>query len=127
MDGDAGPNHDQQARRAFSERAGELYAALAEAEDHHDLGRIERLTGELDALTEALAQATGLGGRNRVAASSAERARSAVKQALRRALGRLRGELPDLADHLGRSIQTGALCRYAPGPFAPSLRVRRRP
>jgi|GEM_PF-3388203 len=112
--GSAGPQLDAQARRAYAERARTLYEELDEAERHHDLGRVELVQAELDALTESLAQATGLGGRDRLAASNAERARSAVKQAIRRAIAALRDAHEELAEHLTRSVRTGLLCRYAP-------------
>lgn len=127
VDGDAGPVLDARARDAYAERVRSLYADLAEAEAHHDLGRVDRLTMELDALTEELARATGLGGRDRRAASNAERARSAVKQALRRALKALRRDVPELADHLERSVETGQVCRYRPEPGGTRLALRRTP
>lgn len=127
VDGDAGEVLDGTARRAYAERARALYADLQEAETHCDLGRIERLTAELDALTEQLASATGLGGRSRVAASAFERARVAVKQAIRRALGHLRLHLPELAHHLEQAVRTGALCCYAPTPGGLRVTLRRTP
>ena len=44
----------------------------------------------LNAITEQLAAAVGLGGRDRLAASDAERARSAVTQAIKSAVRRIR-------------------------------------
>ena len=61
-----------------------------------------------------LAGAVGLSGRDRPAASSAERARVSVTKAIRTAIKRIAEHEPGLAQHLDQAITTGALCRYDP-------------
>lgn len=114
VDGDAGEILDEQARRVYAQRALELRQEIAEAEDHHDLGRLDVLQAEFEQLTEELAYATGLGGRNRRAASNAQRARTSVKQAIRRAIASLKDPMPELALHLEQYLKTGMLCCYTP-------------
>lgn len=112
VNGDAGPLLDEKARKEYAKRAQELYEELSEAERNHDLGRTHKLQTELDFLTEELALATGLGGRSRPTASAAERARTSVKQAIRRALKGLQSDMPEVFEHLRSQIETGVLCRY---------------
>src|SRR5262249_7694461 len=71
--GDAGERLDARARAAVRQRASELEAELAEAERANDLGRLEIVRTELDALTDELARSRGLAGRPRRLGSVAER------------------------------------------------------
>ena len=61
-----------------------------------------------------LAQAFGLGGRDRPQASAAERARLNVTRALRSAITRLAEALPAAGAALDRGVQTGRYCVYRP-------------
>jgi hypothetical protein len=110
---------DAPAKAAYQRRLTELREELEEAEEFHDAGRATRAREEIEAITEHLAAAVGLGGRDRLAASDAERARSAVTQAIKTALRRIRQRLPALADDLERHIKTGTYCAYAPDPAHP--------
>ncbi len=83
---DAGPLLDAEAKAAYRERLRELQEELAQAEAWNDPERASRLQEESDALTHELAAALGLGGRDRVAASVAERARISVTRAIRSSL-----------------------------------------
>ncbi|TNE43139.1 MAG: hypothetical protein EP343_34600 [Deltaproteobacteria bacterium] len=114
VDGDAGPVLDEQARRAYAARALELRQEIAEAEDNNDLGRLAKLNAEFELLTTELVLATGLGGRGKRAASVAQRARTSVKQAIRRAIAALKPSMPELALHLETHLKTGVLCSYVP-------------
>ena len=93
--------------------------ALAEAEDWNDPERVARLQAEIGALTHELAAAIGLGGRDRPAASSAERARVSVTRAIRSILARIAAQDPELGAHLEATIRTGTFCSYTPDPRAP--------
>ena len=117
--GGAGPVLDAQAKAAYRSRLGELREELAAAEQFHDEGRAARARYETEALTEQLAAAVGLGGRDRVAAMDAERARSAVTHGIKGALRRIREGLPTLADELELRIGTGTYCLYTPDPVHP--------
>ncbi len=112
--GDAGELIDTQARTAYRHRIEALRAEVDDALEDNRLEAAEALQDELDALVEQLAQAFGLGGRSRVAASTAERARLNVTRALRSALARLSEALPGPGAALDRSVRTGLYCRYNP-------------
>lgn len=73
----------------------------------------------MDLLTEQLAAAVGLGGRDRGAASSAERARVTVTKAIRAAQQRIAREDAELGAHLEVSVRTGSFCVYRPDPGSP--------
>jgi hypothetical protein len=112
--GDAGPLLDAPAKAAYRARAEALRDELAEATDHNDLGRAERLRAELEALTAELVRGLGLGGRDRIAGSRAERARSSVQRRLRDAIRRVAEQDAKLGRHLELSVKTGTFCMYAP-------------
>jgi hypothetical protein len=67
---------------------------------------------ELEALTRELARGTGLGGRLRSFADAAERARTAVRKAIKRAIDEISEANPAVGQHLARRIETGSVCCY---------------
>ena len=105
---------DAKAKAAYRARVRDLRAELDEASAHADLGRAERVQAELDAISEQLAQAVGLGGRDRTSGASAERARINVQRRLRDVLARIEAQAPELGRRLAASIRTGTFCIYAP-------------
>jgi len=111
--GDAGPAADGAARAAYRRRIEALREEIADAEadGHHDVAEARHV--ELEALVGQLAQAFGLGGRDRLQASAAERARLNVTRALRSAIARL-GEVLPAAAALDRGVHTGRYCVYRP-------------
>jgi hypothetical protein len=117
--GDAGALLDATAKAAYQTRLGELRAELAEAEACNDPVRAARARAELDFLVAELARAVGLGGRDRRAASHAERARLNVTRAIRAAVANLARVNPALGRHLAVTIRTGRYCAYLPDPRAP--------
>jgi len=117
--GDAGAVLDERAKREYRRRLAELRQDLEESTHHQDLGRTERLRMELESLEGQLAQALGLGGRDRRAAGMSERARVSVTKAIRAAIERIRREEPVLGHHLATCIRTGIFCSYTPPPGAP--------
>ncbi len=112
--GDAGAVLDDDAVQSYRRRLLDLREELEEAERFADSGRADRARDEIDALTNELARAVGLGGRARRAGSAAERARTAVQKRLRGAIKRIEDELPDLGRHLDHAIHTGTFCGYLP-------------
>jgi hypothetical protein len=106
---------DAQAKTAYRRRLEELREQLREAEEFNDLGRRQLLRAELEALTEQLAAAVGLGGRDRTAACASERARSTVTQRLKDAIRKIGAHAPVLGDYLQRAVRTGTFCGYLPG------------
>jgi hypothetical protein len=117
--GDAGELLDATAKAAYKARLGELRAELEEAEGFNDPVRAARARAEMDVLVGELARAVGLGGRDRRAASHAERARLNVTRAIRAAMANLAGANPALGRHLASTIRTGRYCSYNPDPRAP--------
>ncbi|MEO8247467.1 MAG: AAA family ATPase [Chloroflexota bacterium] len=117
--GDAGPQLDEVAKAAYRDRVTELRREVAEAEEWNDPERAARAQAEIAAIAHELAGAVGLGGRDRVAASPAERARIAVSRAIRSSMQRIARQEPALGAHLDATIRTGAFCSYAPDPRSP--------
>ena len=112
--GDAGEMLDDQAKAAYRRRLSELREELAGARAAGEVQRAEAAELEIDALIGELSRATGLAGRDRVAASSSERARQSVTRAIRTALGRIADYHPSLGHLLARQIRTGTYCSYQP-------------
>jgi predicted ATPase len=117
--GDAGVLLDETAKAAYRARISELRAELEEAEAFHDTGRTTNARAELDFLVGELARAVGLSGRDRRAASHAERARLNVTRSIRAAMANLARGNPSLGRHLAATIRTGRYCSYNPDPHAP--------
>lgn len=103
---------DARARRAYRQRLRDLDEELAEAQDHADEGRASRLSAERGFLLAELARAVGLGGRDRRLASPTERARVAVRKAIRTANQTVAAHHPELAEHLRTTVRTGTFCCY---------------
>jgi hypothetical protein len=71
---------------------------------------------ELETLTRELGRALGLGGRARTFADVPERARTAVRKAIKRAIEEIASANPTVGRHLASSVSTGMLCCYrSPG------------
>ncbi len=124
--GDAGEVLDGRARTAYRHRIEQLRAEAEEALAAGLLDTAEQKQDELDRLVAQLAQAFGLGGRDRRAASAAERARLNVTRALRAAISKLVDALPAAGAVLDRRVRTGLYCAYEPatttrsgGSFSP--------
>ena len=112
--GDAGEVVDASARTAYRRRIEDLRNGVEDALDAEDDDRAARLQTELDELVAELARSFGLGGRDRRASSTAEKARLNVTRALRAALARLIEALPEAGAALDRRIRTGTFCAYEP-------------
>jgi tetratricopeptide (TPR) repeat protein len=112
--GDAGEVLDETAKGAYRQRLAELDELIVEAERFNDIERASQLGVERDLLVDQLAQAVGLGGRDRRAVSVSERARVNVTRAIRSAIRRI-GEVDRAAGHyLDTTIVTGAYCLFDP-------------
>ena len=107
---------DKQALNAYRQRLRDLEQELTEAEEWSDIGRLDAIRAERDALLDELSRATGLGGRVRTTGSSQERARVAVKKAISAATDRIATVDAPLARHLQTGIHTGLNCSYEPDP-----------
>jgi hypothetical protein len=113
-DGDTGAVLDQKAKQDYRRRLEQLHDDLAEAMSFSDRGRVARAREEIDAINGQLAQAVGLGGRDRRSGSPSERARVNVQRRLRDALDRIEKYDASLGDYLRRTIRTGTYCAFAP-------------
>lgn len=105
---------DEKARQAYARRIRELHDEIAAAEEMNDLGRMERLSTELDQLTEHLTKALGIGQRARPLNAPTERARAVVTWRIRNAIKKINMAHPALGNHLTHAIRTGNFCAYAP-------------
>jgi pimeloyl-ACP methyl ester carboxylesterase len=110
--GDAGEMLDAKAKAAYKHRIVELRERLEEARELNQNEVIDGLEDESEALSRELARAVGLGGRDRRAASGAERARINVTRAIKIALEKIAEHNPALASLLASSIRTGTFCSY---------------
>jgi len=97
------PMMDGQTMTAVRGRIRDLRARSELSEQEQD---------ELAALTRELARALGLGGRPRSFADAPERARTAVRKAIKRAIDEISADNPAIGQHLAQRIETGAVCCY---------------
>ena len=111
-DSHAGELLDAQAKDAYRRRLADIDEDIQKARELNDFEREAQADAERDFLLRELSRATGLGGRDRRAGSSAERARVSVTRALRSALVRISEHHPALGAHLDRCIRTGTHCSY---------------
>ncbi|HJY82870.1 MAG TPA: AAA family ATPase [Candidatus Binatia bacterium] len=117
--GDAGEPLDTQAKAAYKRRVDELREELEEVQRFNDPGRAAKIRAELEFLTDELAAAVGVGGRNRQAKSAAERARLSITKTIKAALRHIEENHPVLGQHLATSIKTGTFFSYMPDPSRP--------
>ena len=113
------PVLDATSREVYRARLAALAAELDAADRAGDPVAADRIEAERHALLAELRRAAGLGGRRRVVAPEAERARVNVTRTLRAAIERIAPAAPRAAAHLRASIRTGGACRYEPAPDGP--------
>jgi hypothetical protein len=118
-DGDAGALLDPQAKREYRSRLEDLRAEIEEAESFNDPERAARAREEMEFIARELSSAVGLGGRDRKAASNAERARVNVTRAVKGVIRRIAAEDESLGRELDTTVHTGYFCRYEPDPRHP--------
>jgi len=112
--GDAGPVLDAQAKAAYKQRLDTLEEEISEAESFGDVGRANRAREEIEMLATQLAGAVGLGGRDRRAASDAERARINVQRRLKDTIDSIGRHDPELGRYLSAAVRTGTYCSFTP-------------
>jgi hypothetical protein len=110
---------DAQAKAEYKCRVNDLRQDLNQAERFNDSQRKTEVQNELQAITDQLAFAVGLGGRDRKTSSDAERARSAVSKCIKQAVQKIGEAIPSLGYHLAARIKTGYFCSYNPHPNRP--------
>lgn len=109
---DAGPILDAQAKAAYRERVRGLQEDIEEAESFNDPARASRAREELEFIAEQLSGAVGLGGRDRKAASNAERARVNITKRIKTAIEKIAAGAPKLGRHLEATVKTGTFLSY---------------
>lgn len=108
---------DPQAFRAYKATVEDLTEQLDQAREFNDIAKQEQIQAKLSVLAEQIGSARGLGGRTRKVKDEASNARTAVKNAITRAIERqIRKPHPDLARHFDVSIRTGQSLCYEPVP-----------
>ncbi|HKH90245.1 MAG TPA: hypothetical protein VKA54_00505 [Gemmatimonadaceae bacterium] len=117
---DAGVLLDTNAKAAYRRRLDEIDDDIEEARLLADGERAAQAEAERDFLARELARAVGLGGRDRRAGSSSERARASVTRAIRQSMVRIGEQHPALGEHLKRAVRTGNYCRYLPDSRVPT-------
>jgi len=103
---------DREAVTSYRSRVKELSALLA-ASGSDPAGMVEQRQ-ELEAIQSVLRAATGQDGRSRVFPTDQERARTAVRKALVRAIESIRTVEPAVGSYLEATMTTGYTCRYEP-------------
>jgi ATP/maltotriose-dependent transcriptional regulator MalT len=118
-DDHAGPLLDDQAKAAYRQRVEALREDIEEAESFNDPERAARAREEMELIAEQLAGAVGLGGRDRKAASTSERARVNATRSIRTLLKRVAEYDEGLGHELESTVRTGTFCAYEPDPRRP--------
>jgi hypothetical protein len=113
------PMLDARAKAEYRSRLNELRQDLNEAERFNDPSRRIKVQNEIQAITDCLAAAVGVGGGDRKISSDVERARSAVTKCIRKAIQKIDDTIPSLGYHLEARIKTGYFCSYNPHPERP--------
>jgi hypothetical protein len=106
---------DLDTAKSLKSRAEVIRQELKESgEDEAERGK---LAGELEEITAYIRAATGLGGRRRRLGDQDRKLRKSVGQELTRTIKALRKILPELGDHLDRSVcdRSAAAPVYRPG------------
>lgn len=113
-DGDLGPILDGTAMASLRARLVQLGEDRERAERKGDVAALEAIDREVEAIADALGAGRDIRGRARRSGGDAERARKAVTNRIRHAVGVIESVDPDLAAHLRNSVRTGAFCAYHP-------------
>lgn len=111
--GSSGELADQQSVDECRQRYRELMLEIEEARSNNDLGNLERLQVEEDALTTHFASVLGKGGKRREVGDVIKISKS-VSMAIRRTIDVLETELKPLADHLNDAVTRGVAPIYSP-------------
>ncbi len=109
---------DREYVASIMNRLRELNSELARAKDNNDEAEQTRVQNDIDDIQAALQAATGIRGRARKFLDDHEKARTAVKKTIDRAIRHIRQNHPSFADHLTH-IHTGLTCSYRPDQEVP--------
>jgi hypothetical protein len=103
---------DREAVTSYRSRVKDLRALIASSGTDPD-GMVEQ-RHELESIRSVLRAATGQDGRSRGFPTDQERARTAVRKALVRAIASIRTVEPEMGSYLETTMTTGYTCRYEP-------------
>jgi hypothetical protein len=117
--GDAGPALDATSKSSYRQRLRDLREELDEAISARDSGKAAKVQEEMEFLSQELARAVGLGGRDRKISSEAERARLRVTNAIRSAIRKIAKQHSALGRYLAISLRTGSICSFEPAAGSP--------
>jgi len=98
---------DATSRREYEQQAQELALKIQEARDRGDHTQAEKLTQDLEMITDQLRADRGLGGKPRKQYPSLEKARQRVTHAIDSAIKSIATQCPTTAAHLGSNIKRG--------------------
>ncbi|HEY9178483.1 MAG TPA: hypothetical protein VIN07_12365 [Flavipsychrobacter sp.] len=105
---------DTMAKNEYAEKIRSLQEDISNADRNNDIGRLQKLEEEYDALLQYLGAAIGADGKSRKFQRSTDKARSAVTQRIKSAVKKIAEVHPVLGNHLERTIKTGMYCAYLP-------------
>ncbi len=112
--GQGGNVVDRTALNDYAARAIALQETRRRAEANDDRELMAEIDNEMEWLAREAHTGRGKGGRLRQFTTESERARSAVSQTLKAALGQIEQSMPNLSRHLQESLHLGGVCRYEP-------------
>jgi hypothetical protein len=115
------PLLDRQAQRTIQQRLDQLDAELEFADAIGDSERSRRASAERHAIVDQLRRDVALGGRSRRMPDDAERCRTRVSKAIRRALGQISAIDPEVGGVLASRVRTGHKCSYDSHADAPII------
>jgi non-specific serine/threonine protein kinase len=112
--GSATPVLDPRAKQQYRDRVQHVRDELVEAEARADTVYASKLREELERISEQLASAVGLHGRDRKMSSTVERTRINVQRCLKDAIERIAGADPELGRYLSATVKSGTYCVFKP-------------
>lgn len=112
----AGERLDSKARADYKKRLQKIEKELQQAEGNRDLATAERLRAEQQFIEDELQSASGLHDRSRRTGDPVKRKQDQVRNAIDRALGKIRERDRTLADHLDGALRRGKDWSYHPEP-----------
>ncbi len=118
--GDSGEMLDRQAKQDYKRRLVELSKDLEEAREFGNSEQADQIESEMDFIAREISRAVGLGGRDRRAGSTAERARLNVTRAIKSAIDKIAEHDAEFGELLSHSIRTGLFCAYLPDSGNPA-------
>ncbi len=107
---------DQETVESYKKELNQLSAERLKAIDQNNKTAIDEINRRFNFIKEQLQKSTALGGRRRKFNNNPEKARTAVTQAINRAIKKIRKNDKNIGAHLLESIKTGSSCQYSPPP-----------